>query len=184
MNAFMHLVDDHLVPSLGILHIHVIFWNSYNIHVIDWCSLLIMYYPFIFLNFPLWFHGYKREHWIVCKTHNNREELYIVFEELASHIAIPLSYLIIFFHFTTLSQFLITRYLINMIDITMRIWFSYLMLANMTFEKYNYCKIQLFQKYYSYKNDYLKNNNRWKIIALNELPLKKLKSEIQILEKK
>jgi hypothetical protein len=25
MNAFMHLVDDHLVPSLEILHIHVIF---------------------------------------------------------------------------------------------------------------------------------------------------------------
>jgi hypothetical protein len=34
MNAFMYLVDDHLVPSLGILHIHVIFWNSYNIHVL------------------------------------------------------------------------------------------------------------------------------------------------------
>jgi hypothetical protein len=34
MNAFMHLVDDHLVPSLEILHIHVIFWNFYNIHVI------------------------------------------------------------------------------------------------------------------------------------------------------
>jgi len=25
MNAFMHLVDDHLVSSIGILHIHVIF---------------------------------------------------------------------------------------------------------------------------------------------------------------
>jgi hypothetical protein len=25
MNAFMHLVDDHLVLSLRILHIHVIF---------------------------------------------------------------------------------------------------------------------------------------------------------------
>jgi hypothetical protein len=27
MNALMHLVDDHLVPSLEILHIHVIFEN-------------------------------------------------------------------------------------------------------------------------------------------------------------
>jgi hypothetical protein len=25
MNAFMHLVDDHLVPPHGILHIYVIF---------------------------------------------------------------------------------------------------------------------------------------------------------------
>ena len=32
---------------------------------------------------------------------------------------------------------LIKRYFINMTDITMRMWFSYLMLANTTFEKYN-----------------------------------------------
>ena len=42
------------------------------------------------------------------------------------------------------SQFLIKIYFINMIDITMRIWFSYLTSANTTFEKYNYYKIQLF----------------------------------------
>jgi hypothetical protein len=34
MNAFMHLMDDHLVTSFKILHIYVIFWNFYNIYVI------------------------------------------------------------------------------------------------------------------------------------------------------
>jgi hypothetical protein len=38
---------------------------------------------------------------IVCKTHNNREESYLVPEELVSHIAISLSCLVIFFDFTT-----------------------------------------------------------------------------------
>jgi hypothetical protein len=57
-------------------------------------------------------------------------------------------------------NFFIRKYFINMIDITMIIWFSYLTLKNTLFEKCNYYKIQLFQKYYSYKNDYLQNNNR------------------------
>ena len=34
MNVFIYLMDDHLDQSLGILHIHIIFWNSYSIHVI------------------------------------------------------------------------------------------------------------------------------------------------------
>jgi hypothetical protein len=37
---------------------------------------------------------------VVCKTHNNREESYLVPEELVSHIAISLSYFVIFFDFT------------------------------------------------------------------------------------
>jgi hypothetical protein len=54
----------------------------------------------------------------------------------------------------------------------MRIWFSYLTSANTTFEKYNYCKIKLFQKYYSYKNDYLKN------YCVKRITVEKIKSEI------
>jgi hypothetical protein len=38
---------------------------------------------------------------VVCKTHNNREESYIVPEELVLHITISLSCLVIFFDFTT-----------------------------------------------------------------------------------
>jgi hypothetical protein len=38
---------------------------------------------------------------VVCKTHNNREESYIVPKELVLHIAISLSCLVIFFDFTT-----------------------------------------------------------------------------------
>jgi hypothetical protein len=41
---------------------------------------------------------------VVCKTHNNREESYIVPEELVLHIAISLSCLVIFFDFTTRYQ--------------------------------------------------------------------------------
>jgi hypothetical protein len=37
------------------------------------------------------------EHWVVCKIHNNREEPYLIPEELVSHIAISLSCLVIFF---------------------------------------------------------------------------------------
>jgi hypothetical protein len=37
---------------------------------------------------------------VVCKTHNNREESYLVPEELVSHIIISLSYFVIFFDFT------------------------------------------------------------------------------------
>jgi hypothetical protein len=39
---------------------------------------------------------------VVCKTHNNREESYLIPEELVSHIAISLSCLVIFFDFTTI----------------------------------------------------------------------------------
>ena len=151
----MYLVDDHLIPSLGILHIHVIFWNSYNIRILHWCNILIgvlSFYisPFIFLSLQLWFYVYKKEHWVVCKTHNNREspqevaqsagtttheaevtssnplfpsyvdmsknkknnreESYLVLEELVSYIVISLSCLVIifiFFYFTTLEAYLL-----------------------------------------------------------------------------
>jgi hypothetical protein len=59
---------------------------------------------FIFLNLQL-FYAYKREHWLVCKKHKKREISYIVLEELVSHIAFSLSYLVIFFDFTKLLKF-------------------------------------------------------------------------------
>ena len=105
---WMHLVDDHLVPSHGILHIYVTFYNSYNIRVYIDVANWFMYHPFhipifIFFNLPL-FYAYKRKHWLVCRTHNKREISYIFLEELVSHIAFSLSYLVIFFDFTTRYQ--------------------------------------------------------------------------------
>jgi hypothetical protein len=43
----------------------------------------------------------KRSVEFYVKRHNNREESYIVPEELVSHIAISLSYLVILLDFTT-----------------------------------------------------------------------------------
>ena len=60
-----------------------------------------MYYTFIFLNLSWWFNVYKKEYGVVFKIDNNREESYIILEELVLHFLISLSYLIILFDFTT-----------------------------------------------------------------------------------
>jgi hypothetical protein len=67
-----------------------------------------MSYHFLFLNLPLWFYVYKREYWVVYKSHNYREESYIVSEELVSHITISLSCLVIFFFFYNNSKLHVT----------------------------------------------------------------------------
>jgi len=48
---------------------------------------------------------------VYVEIHNNREESYIVTEELVSHITISLYCLIIFFYFTTQNTFLIFNFL-------------------------------------------------------------------------
>jgi len=38
--------------------------------------------------------------YVVCKTYNNREKSYVIFEELISQITISLLYFVIFFEFS------------------------------------------------------------------------------------